>query len=477
MSNELAFKSIEELSPLIQDKQISPVEVTESVLDRVERCNSVVNAYIRVDAEQALKSAKLAESEIMNGNYRGSLHGIPMALKDIFYVKGATATMGSKIHKDFVADYDATVVSKLKEAGAVFTGTLNMHEYAWGGTNNNPHFGPCRNPWNLEKIPGGSSGGSGAAVAADMTIASLGTDTGGSIRIPSSFCGIVGLKPTHGRVSKYGCFPLAWSLDHVGPMTKTVGDAAIILEAIAGYDQNDPTTIDLTVAPYSNYLSEDVRGMVVGINEDYYFKDVDREVEKLVRSGIETLKAMGVEVKVVSIPNLEHTFFAEMMTILGEASAIHHNNLKSRPQDFGEDVRRCLELGEIPSAVDYVQAQQIRRKISNDFAHVFKSIDVLVTPTMPFTAPYIGHETFLLNGREATVFDHLIRFQAPSNLTGLPSLTVPCGYSNGMPVGIQFIGKAFKEETLLKIGFAFERSISLRDYKPQLEISESKQVI
>jgi aspartyl-tRNA(Asn)/glutamyl-tRNA(Gln) amidotransferase subunit A len=471
MYNELASKSIGELSPLICEKQISPVEVTEAILDRVEKYNPQVNAYIKVNADQAMESAKEAESEIMKGHYRGALHGIPMALKDIFYVKGEVATMGSKIHKDFVADYDATVVSKLKEAGVVFTGTLNMHEYAWGGTNNNPHFGPCRNPWNLETIPGGSSGGSGAAVAADMTIASLGTDTGGSIRIPASFCGIVGLKPTHGRVSKYGVFPLSWSLDHIGPMTKTVTDAAILMEAIAGYDKNDPTTIDIPTASYTDYLSEDIKGLVIGINEEYYFKDVDQGVEKLVRDGIEILKAMGVEVKTVSIPSIKHSYFTEMMTILGEASAIHHNNLKKRSQDFGEDVRLSLELGEIPSAVDYVQAQQMRRKLIHDFDQVFKSIDLLIAPTMPFTAPIIGQATTMINDQKISVFDNLIRFQSPSNLTGLPSLTLPCGLSKGMPVGMQLIGKAFREEILLKVAYAFERSNSSGSQKPQIDVN------
>jgi aspartyl-tRNA(Asn)/glutamyl-tRNA(Gln) amidotransferase subunit A len=468
MNKELASKSIGELSPLIREKQISSVEVTEAILDRVEKYNPQVNAYIKVNADQAMESAKQAESEIMKGHYRGALHGIPMALKDIFYVKGEVATMGSKIHKDFIADYDATVVSKLKEAGVIFTGTLNMHEYAFGVTNNNPHFGPCRNPWNLETIPGGSSGGSGAAVAANMTIASLGTDTGGSIRIPASLCGIVGLKPTHGRVSKYGVFPLSWSLDHAGPMTKTVTDAAIIMEAIAGYDKNDPTTIDVPKVLYTDYLSEDIKGLVIGIDEDYYFKNVDPEVEKLVRDGIETLKTMGAIVKTVSIPSIYHTYYSMMMTCFGEAGAIHLNNLKKRPQDFGGDVRLSLELGAIPSAVDYVHAQQLRLKIINDFAEAYKSVDVIVTPTLPFTAPLIGQNSVMLNGVESGVFDQLPRLTSPTNLTGLPSISVPCGFSKGMPVGMQIIGKAFQEEMILKVAYAYERSNTLSSLKPLL---------
>ncbi|MEB3101768.1 amidase [Ferviditalea candida] len=467
MSKELASMAIEELAPLIQSKAVSPVEVTESVLERVKALNPQINAYISVDEEKAIASAKHAALDIITGNYRGPLHGIPMALKDILFFKDEVTTVGSKIHQSFKAEYDAAVVSKLKEAGVVFTGKLNMHEYAWGATTDNPHYGPCRNPWDLNKIPGGSSGGSGAAVAADMTIASLGTDTGGSIRIPASANGIVGLKPTHGRVSKYGCFPLAWSLDHIGPMVKTVRDAAIVLEAIAGYDPNDPTTVDVSVAHYTDYLSEDIRGMVIGINEEYFFNDVDPQVEALVRNAVEILQEMGAEVKTVSIPGLKYVAYAEMMTILAEASAIHHYNLKTRPQDFGEDVRLLLELGELPSAVDYLQAQQLRLRLNRDFNAAFGSVDVLVTPTLPFIPTDIGQDRLMLNGRMVNFLDHVIRFTAPGNLTGLPSLSIPCGLSQGMPVGMQIMGPAFKEETLLQVAYAFEKANPLKT-KPYL---------
>lgn len=469
MKNELAKKSIEELAPLLETKQISPVEVTESVLKRVEQYNSKINAYIRVDAEDAQKSAKIAESEIMKGNYKGQLHGIPMALKDIFYVKDRVVTMGSKIHQDFIPSYNATVVEKLTNAGVIFTGTLNMHEYAWGGTTNNPHYGPCRNPWDVEKIPGGSSGGSGAAVAADLTIASLGTDTGGSIRIPSAVCGIVGLKPTHGRVSKHGVFPLAWSLDHVGPMTKRVKDAAILLEFIAGFDSNDPTTIDKPVLSYTSGISDGIKGMVIGIEEEFFLSNIQPGVNQLFNQAIETLKALGTEIKTIKLPSLQNAHYAEMITVLAEASAIHHNNLKIRPEDFGKDVRLSLELGELPSAVEYVQAQQIRSKIKNEFREIFKSVDTIIAPTLPFTAPYIGQEISMLNNNPLSVADELIRLQSPANLTGLPSISVPCGFSENMPVGIQFIGNAFDEQSILKAAFAFESTNPTLNKKPQLD--------
>src|SRR5699024_1883048 len=351
LSKELIGKPVEELAPLIKNKEISPVELTGAVLGQVDKTEETINAYMdeyrdetldnakkaeaeiangkyrgmyheipmgikdnvylkdkiysidsnihKVYGDEATDSAKKAEAEIANGKYRGMYHGIPMGIKDNVYFKDNVSTMSSKIHKDFVSDHDATVIAKLREAGVVFTGKVSMHEYAWGITNNNPHYGAVKNPWNYDKIPGGSSGGSGAAVAVGSSVASLGTDTAGSIRIPSSACGIVGLKQTHGLVSKYGVYPLAWSLDHVGPMTKTVKDAAGLLQVIAGYDKKDPTSVKV---PEENYLAKvtgDVKGLVIGINEDYFFNEVDDEIETLVRGAIQTLVDQGATTKEV----------------------------------------------------------------------------------------------------------------------------------------------------------------------------------
>src|SRR5699024_10792812 len=264
----------------LKNKTLSPVELTEAIFEQADKSEDKINAYMEFYKEEALDSAKKAESEIANGNYKGMYHGIPMGIKDNVYFKDKVSTMSSKIHKDFVSDYDATVIKKLREAGVICTGKVSMHEYAWGITNNNPHYGAVKNPWKLEKIPGGSSGGSGAAVAAGSSVASLGTDTAGSIRIPSSACGIVGLKQTHGLVSKYGVYPLAWSLDHVGPMTKTVKDAAGLLQIIAGYDANDPTSVKVPVDDYVGKTTGDVKDLVIGVNEDYFFNEVDDEIEK-----------------------------------------------------------------------------------------------------------------------------------------------------------------------------------------------------
>lgn len=468
MSNELASKSIEELSPLLRDREISPVELTNAVLENMEEYDDKINAYISIDKENTLKFAEKAEHEILNGNYRGRLHGIPMALKDNLYFKGEKATIGSKIHQTFVPDYDATVVAKLKNEGVIFTGKLNMHEYAWGATTTNPHYGACHNPWDLGKIPGGSSGGSGAAVAADMTIASLGTDTGGSIRIPSSSCGIVGLKPTHGRISKHGCFPLGWSLDHIGPMTKTVYDSALLLETLSGYDPQDPTSVDTPVKNYTDILSDDIKGTIIGINEEYFFHNVDKQVKESVQNAILKLEDLGARIELVKIPALALSEFAELVTITTEASTIHHENLIKQPDSFGDDVLFLLEFGELISAVDYLKAQQIRLQLNRDFAEAFKQVDVLISPTLPFLPPAIGDNTVDINGKKHNFLDEVIRFTGPGNLTGLPALSIPCGIQNGLPVGLQIIGPAFKEEHVLNAAYSIEKLNLLKGQKPQL---------
>ncbi|SOC34842.1 amidase [Ureibacillus acetophenoni] len=471
MSN-LHLKSVEELAPLIESKQLSPVELTKEILKFAHESQPVINSYIEFYDDEALADAKKAETEIANGNYKGMYHGIPLALKDNLYFKDKVTTMASKIHKDFKSDADATVVEKLREAGVVFTGKLSMHEYAWGITNNNPHYGPVRNPWDTTKIPGGSSGGSGAAVAAGASVASLGTDTAGSIRIPSSICGIVGLKPTHGRVSKFGCYPLAWSLDHIGPMTKTVKDAAAMLEIIAGFDHRDPTAVNLPVDNYVNQLTGDVKDLVIGVNEDYFFKQVDTDVEKAVRKAIDLLVSKGAKVEVVSIPSLQYAEWAELVTSLSEASAIHHSDLKTRPQDFGDDIRLLFELGELPSAVDYLQAQQVRRQLKAEFTEIYKKVDVLIAPTLPVVANDIGDDLVDLNGERVDLINNIIRFTGPGNLTGLPALSVPVGFKGNLPIGLQVIGPAFQEGKVLNVGYAIEQFNLMENRKPNILVAK-----
>lgn len=457
MSKEWITKSVTEIAPLIENKDISPVELTKAVLDHAEKNDEKINAYISFRREKALEDAKKAEQEIINGNYRGIYHGIPMGIKDNIYIKGEVTTMASKIHRDFVPSYNATVIDKLNEAGAIIIGKLNMHEYAWGATTNNPHYGPCRNPWDLEYIPGGSSGGSGAALIAHMTMATLGTDTGGSVRIPAATNGIVGLKQTYGRVSNYGSFPLAWTLDHIGPMTKTVKDAAALLEVIAGYDPKDSTTVNVPVDQYLDGITGDVKDLVIGINEEYFFNNVDKDIEQAVRNKIRQLEKEGARIQEVDIPSLQFSEWAVMTTIISEPAAIHQQNHLNRPEDFGEDLQFLFDLGELPSAVDYIHAQQIRRHLKQDFQNVFENIDVLITPTLPIQTPKIGADTVELNGEEVGVLDHIIRFTGPFNITGLPALSVPCGFKGHLPIGIQIVGKPFDEKTILNVGYAIEQ--------------------
>lgn len=457
MSKEWITKSVTEIAPLIENKDISPVELTKAVLDHAEKNDEKINAYISFRREKALEDAKKAEQEIINGNYRGIYHGIPMGIKDNIYIKGEVTTMASKIHRDFVPSYNATVIDKLNEAGAIIIGKLNMHEYAWGATTNNPHYGPCRNPWDLEYIPGGSSGGSGAALIAHTTMATLGTDTGGSVRIPAATNGIVGLKQTYGRVSNYGSFPLAWTLDHIGPMTKTVKDAAALLEVIAGYDPKDSTTVNVPVDQYLDGITGDVKDLVIGINEEYFFNNVDKDIEQAVRNKIRQLEKEGARIQEVDIPSLQFSEWAVMTTIISEPAAIHQQNHLNRPEDFGEDLQFLFDLGELPSAVDYIHAQQIRRHLKQDFQNVFENIDVLITPTLPIQTPKIGADTVELNGEEVGVLDHIIRFTGPFNITGLPALSVPCGFKGHLPIGIQIVGKPFDEKTILNVGYAIEQ--------------------
>ncbi|WP_040758380.1 amidase [Sporosarcina newyorkensis] len=468
MAKELIQKSVEELAPLIQNGSLSPVDLTKAVLDHAEDTQESINAYMTIYRDEAEQSAREAEKEIKEGKYRGMYHGIPMALKDNLYFKNKVTTMSSKIHKDFVPDDDATVVSKLRDAGVIFTGKLSMHEYAWGITNNNPHYGAVRNPWDTDKIPGGSSGGSGAAVAVGSSVASLGTDTAGSIRIPSSICGIVGLKPTHGRVSKYGCYPLAWTLDHIGPMTKTIKDAAGMMDIISGYDQKDPTSVNTPVDQHLQKIQGNVKDLVIGVNEEYFFKQVDNEVDQIVRKNIQALVDQGAKVEIVNIPSLQYAEWAELVTSLSEASAIHHEDMLKRPQDFGDDIRMLFELGELPSAVDYLQAQQVRRQLKQEFQQAFQKVDVMIAPTLPVVAGTIGDDTVDLNGQQVDLIDNIIRFTGPSNLTGLPALSIPGGLKGNLPVGVQIIGPAFAEARILDVGYAIEQTNPMKDRKPEL---------
>lgn len=456
---EILFEPVEKIALLIKGKQLSPVELTKLILEHIDKVNEQVNAYITINDQEAIKAAKYAEEEIMMGNYRGMYHGVPIGIKDNIYIKDMKATIGSKIHRNFIPDYDADVICKLREAGAIFLGKLNMHEYAWGITNNNPHYGSVKNPWNLDKIAGGSSGGSGAAVAAGMAYATLGTDTGGSIRIPASACGIVGLKPTYGRVSNHGSFPLASTLDHIGPMTRTVKDAASLLDIISidgkqGFTEN---------------LSSDLNGIVLGIHEEFFFGHIDPEIEKLVRKSIDQFVDMGAEVIQIDIPSIDSLRWAQSVILRSEFAALHRENREKRLSDYGDDIQEQFKE-ELPSVIDYLHALEIREKLQNECATVFNDVDALIGPTLSILPPNIGDEKTYLADQKVDVFEYILRLTGFANTTGLPAISIPCGFVNGLPVGLQIIGKAFDEQTILNIAYAFEQTHNAIVKRPRLDI-------
>lgn len=468
MTNNLIEKSVEQLAPLIQNQAISPVELTKAVLDRAEETEGKINAYMATYRKEAEEAAQKAEDDIRNGKYRGMYHGIPMGIKDNIFFKNKITTMSSKIHKDFKPTYDATVTEKLRAAGVIFTGKLSMHEYAMGITNNNPHYGPVHNPWDLSKVSGGSSGGSGAAVSVGSSIASLGTDTAGSIRIPSALCGTVGLKPTRGRVSTHGVFPLSWTMDHVGPMTKTVKDAAGLLEIIAGYDEKDPASVDISSGNFIDGITGDVKDLVIGVNEEFFFNNVDSNIEKLVRENIQKLVDQGARVEEVKIPSMKDAEWAGFSFSLSEASTYHYTNTLIRPEDFGEDIRGLITSGASPATDEYRRALIVREQAQKDFEEIFKKVDILISPTTPVMPSTIGNELVDLNGEEVDFMMNIIRLTGPGNLTGLPTLSVPCGLNNGMPVGLQIMGPAFREDLVLNAGYAIEQTNPLQGSKPSL---------
>lgn len=448
--------TIREAAEALRRRRFSALELTTAALGRIERLNPTLQAFITVTAEQALDQARQADAELAAGADRGPLHGIPIAVKDLFCTRGVRTTAGSPIYRDFVPGYNAFAVARLESAGSVMLGKLNLHELAYGITSANPHFGAVRNPWNTRHSPGGSSGGSGAAVAAGLVYAALGTDTGGSIRIPASFCGTVGLKPTYGRVSRRGVIPLAWSLDHAGPLTRSVRDAALLLNIIAGYDPSDATA---SRHPTVDFIPEEgcsVRGLRIGFADSFFFERLDPDVELSVRGAIARAESLGAEVKPVKLPDIAAINAAARVILLCEASAVLEPHLTERRQ-FGADVLALLDQGRLLPATDYIHAQRLRKRMQQEFAQIWSSVDCVITPTTPNTAPRVGESTVKLGGIDEDVRLATTRLVRSINLLGLPALSIPCGLSaRGLPVGLQIIGPAFEESLILRVGAALE---------------------
>jgi aspartyl-tRNA(Asn)/glutamyl-tRNA(Gln) amidotransferase subunit A len=457
--------TIAQAGPLLRDRKLSPVELVRACLERIEAVDRQLRAFVTLLPEQALAQARCAEAEILRGHYRGPLHGIPIGLKDLFDTKGVRTTAMSRVTADRVPAEDATVVSRLEAAGAILLGKLAMHEFALGGPDPTSLFPPARNPWNLAHIPGGSSSGSGVAVAAGLCLGALGSDTGGSIRGPASLCSIVGLKPTYGRVSNYGVVPLSWSQDHTGPMTWTVEDTALMLQAIAGPDPKDPTTATAPVPDYSLALKEDIRGMTVGVPRQYFYQagpEVATETLAAVERALEVMASLGAAVREVAIPHIEYARPANSAIMMTEAFAYHQHNLRSRRQDYGAMVVGRFLLGGLLSGSDYVQAQRVRRLIKNEMAQALQGVDVLVTPTSPKPAA-------LLKGYDPTTTLTAPSFTAPFNVTGLPAISVPGGFSSdGLPIGLQIAGKPFDEPTVLRVAYAYQQAARWFQRRPPI---------
>lgn len=457
---DLWYLSAADLSERIERRTLSPVDLVTSLLDRIERYNDTLHSYITVCAETALQEARAAEREIAAGRRRGPLHGLPIAHKDIVFTAGVRTTCHSRALLEFVPDADATVVRRLLEAGMILLGKTNTNEFATGSAE---VFGVPRNPWDTSRHTSGSSGGSGNAVAAGLALAATGSDTGGSIRGPAGFCGVAGLKPTYGRVSRHGVFPLSWSMDHVGPMTRTVRDCALLLRAMAGPDPDDPTASHRAVPDYAAEIGAGVRGLTVGVPAQFFFDRLEPDVDRLVRAALTEFEELGARLEPVDLPRAADTNAAGRILIAGEAFGVHAPRMRRQWADYGRRARTRIAAGICYTAAEYQQAAQIRALWCRDLSRALERVDVIVTPTMPCAA-------ITLEAEAAGAPPDIGRFTIPFNLTGHPALSVPCGFAEGgLPVGMQLIAKAFDEQMLFRAGHTYEQHTEWHTRHPAVE--------
>jgi len=459
--------TISEASNLLSKKELSPVDLVKSHLTRIKETENKLNSFITVLEDIAIKSSTQAEKEILSGEWKGDLHGIPIGLKDLYFTKGIPTTVGSEIYKNFVPGYDASVTSNLTEAGAILLGKLQMHEFALGTTSHNPHYGSARNPWNTECVTGGSSGGSGSSVSAGQCMGALGSDTGGSIRIPSALCGIVGMKPTFGRVSRHGVFPLSNSLDTVGPMTRTVEDNAIMLNAISGHDERDPYSAKVEVSDFKAHLEEDITNLKIARPRTYFYDVIDKEVLEFIDKACEQFENLGAEVEEIDLPILNHTLAISGTILLTEAAEIHSENLKTQSGLIGDDVKLRLQQGALTSGVDYVKSQRGRSVYNQKINGLFEIYDILLAPTVPSGAPFIEDDSIDINGTQELVGPLMARLTRPQNITGLPTISIPIGLtSKQLPVGMQLTSQAFQEGFLYNVAYQFEKVSTMKNIFP-----------
>ncbi|MFI5808450.1 amidase [Streptomyces sp. NPDC051561] len=438
----------------IATKELSPVELTESVLRRSEATEPSLNAYVTVLADTARESALHAEQEIQAGRYRGSLHGIPVALKDVIDSAGTPTTACSRVWADRTPTEDSAVAERLAAAGTVLMGKTHTHEFAYGLIT--PQ---TVNPWDTSRMAGGSSGGSAVAVAAGSATFALGTDTGGSVRVPSALNGVVGLKPTFGLISRHGTAPLAWSLDHIGTLTRSAQDAALVLDALAGHDPRDPASIASPNKHSECALSGDLRGLRIGIPRNYFFEKVDAHVEQVVRTAIDHLGDLGATIVGIEVPLANYLLATQWGLMGAEAASVHEGTLRASPDLYTQDVRALLEAGQLITAGDYLRAQRSRTLIRNSWLRMFDDIDVIAAPSVPCTA--LGREQTKVHwpdGSTETATDAYVRLAAPANVTGFPALSLPVGYDDGLPIGMQLIARPLAEPELLRTGIAYENT-------------------
>jgi aspartyl-tRNA(Asn)/glutamyl-tRNA(Gln) amidotransferase subunit A len=475
---DLEGLTISEIAPLIRKKQISPLELTRRYLDRIKTLNPVLNAYLAITEDSAVAAARKAEREITKGNYRGPLHGIPFSIKDNIAVKGVTATAGSKILSDWVPDFDATVVEKLKEAGVVILGKTNMHEWAKGSNSINPFYGTSRNPWDTTRVPGGSSGGSAVAVAAGLCLASLGTDSAGSVRNPASLCGTVGLKPTLGRVSSFGgvAGTGGYTVNHFGIFTKNVKDCALVLGQLAGHDPKDPLSSDEPVPNYTKLIGSPVKGMKLGIIKGYFEQSLVPEVRRAFEEALRTLKGLGMKIQEITIPHMDLVPALQAASTRPEANSDHDHYLRTRPRDYSPGLLYSLIAGLLIPAPVYITAQRVRRLLCQEFDTAFEKVQVIVAPTLFSTAPTIeecNRGYIESDGKKINLQDRagnfLTRYTIPFNVTGLPTISVCCGFSSsGLPIGMQIAAPPFQESTVFQVADAYEKLAEWYKRNPQL---------
>jgi len=461
--------TIGQAAQLIRERKVSAVELTSEAFGRIQSLNPKLNAFLTLMEESARERARQADEELSQGRDLGPLHGIPVAVKDVFKTAGVRTTCGSKLFENYVPAHDCAVVERLRSAGAVLIGKTGLHELAYGVTSNNPHFGAIRNPWNTDCVPGGSSGGSGAAVGAGMVFMAMGSDTGGSIRIPAAFCGTTGLKPTFGRVSRFGVMPLDFTLDHMGPLTRSVRDAALVLNVLAGFDPRDDTSSLRAIGQYCPAPECSIRGLRIGIPEKFFFDRIDADVEKAVGQMVQVAESLGAQVAPVSLPDLGAINAVARVILMAEASALMEPFLNSRRDDIGADVRALLDQGRFLAATDYVNAQRLRRVYQRQFNAVWDQVDCLITPTTPISAPKIGAVSVLIDGEAEDTRLASTLYVRGINLLGLPALSMPCGLDrHRMPVSLQIIGPPFGEALILLLGAALEQATDFHKLAPPL---------